>query len=169
MLFRSFELANIMENSIEGSPPAAVLKFETDVSRMSVAERMSWAACRRTTRVEDEAYSLFGLFGINMPTLYGEGRNAFFRLQQEIMRTSPDTSLFAWTDDVHCATDWEELRTSVPGEGERQHPESDPACHLFAYSPQYFRRARTSFQILPGATGNGKESDHNVSHAHKRH
>ena len=37
-----------------------------------------------------------GLFRINMPTLYGEGRNAFYRLQEEIMKASTDTSLFAW-------------------------------------------------------------------------
>ncbi|RPD75572.1 HET-domain-containing protein [Lentinus tigrinus ALCF2SS1-7] len=49
-----------------------------------------------TTRVEDEAYSLMGLFGIYMPTIYGEGRNAFLRLQEEILRRIPDQSIFAW-------------------------------------------------------------------------
>ncbi|KAK4150420.1 heterokaryon incompatibility protein-domain-containing protein [Chaetomidium leptoderma] len=38
---------------------------------------MSWAAFRETTRPEDEAYSLLGLFDINMPLLYGEGEHAF--------------------------------------------------------------------------------------------
>ncbi|KAH9912975.1 HET-domain-containing protein [Epithele typhae] len=76
--------------------PDAVLRFKKDVSDMSVAERMSWAAERETTRVEDEAYCLFGLFGISMPPLYGEGRNAFYRLQEEIMKTLPDGSLLAW-------------------------------------------------------------------------
>ena len=71
--------------------------FEVDFSEASVAQRMSWASKRRTTRVEDEAYCLFGLFGINMPTLYGEGRNAFYRLQEAIMNTSSDMSLLAWT------------------------------------------------------------------------
>lgn len=56
----------------------------------SIAQRMSWAASRRTTRVEDRAYSLLGLFGVNMPILYGEGHRAFFRLQEAIMRESPD-------------------------------------------------------------------------------
>jgi hypothetical protein len=63
----------------------------------SVAAIMSWAAKRRTTRVEDEAYSLMGLFDINMPLIYGEGRNAFYRLQLEIMKSSDDQSIFAWT------------------------------------------------------------------------
>ena len=76
--------------------PVAVLRFEQSLEEMSVAQRMSWAARRQTTRVEDEAYCLLGIFNINMPTLYGEGRKAFQRLQEEIMRQSPDTTLFAW-------------------------------------------------------------------------
>ncbi|KAI0409275.1 heterokaryon incompatibility protein-domain-containing protein [Xylaria palmicola] len=67
-----------------------------DFSRVCVAKRMSWAANRDTTRVEDQAYSLMGLFDVNMPLIYGEGNKAFLRLQQEIMRVSDDQSLFAW-------------------------------------------------------------------------
>lgn len=66
----------------------------------SIAQRMSWAARRTTTRVEDAAYSLLGLFGVNMPMLYGEGERAFARLQEEIMKSSDDHSLFAWSGDV---------------------------------------------------------------------
>lgn len=61
-----------------------------------VAQKMSWASRRQTTRLEDEAYSLIGLFGINMPTIYGEGSRAFIRLQEEIIRVSSDHSIFAW-------------------------------------------------------------------------
>ena len=50
----------------------------------------------KTTRVEDRAYSLMGLFGIHMPTIYGEGANAFTRLQLEIIKQCPDQSIFAW-------------------------------------------------------------------------
>jgi hypothetical protein len=63
---------------------------------ISVAHRMSWAANRQTTRIEDRAYSLLGLFGINMPTIYGEGGRAFTRLQHEILKNSNDHTLFAW-------------------------------------------------------------------------
>ncbi|KAG1732402.1 heterokaryon incompatibility protein-domain-containing protein [Suillus paluster] len=63
---------------------------------ISVAKRMSWAAHRETTRVEDRAYSLLGLFGVYMPTIYGEGENAFVKLQIEIMKSSNDQSIFAW-------------------------------------------------------------------------
>ncbi len=62
----------------------------------SVADRMRWASKRTTTRVEDEAYWLLGIFGITMPTLYGEGEYAFRRLQEEIIQRIPDQSLFAW-------------------------------------------------------------------------
>lgn len=63
---------------------------------VSVGRRMSWAADRQTTREEDIAYSLMGLFDINMPLLYGEGQKAFIRLQEEILRQSDDHTLFAW-------------------------------------------------------------------------
>jgi hypothetical protein len=56
---------------------------------------MSWASKRETTRVEDTAYCLMGLFGVNMLPLYGEGRKAFMRLQLEILRMSDDESIFA--------------------------------------------------------------------------
>ncbi|KAL7930880.1 putative ankyrin repeat-containing protein [Trichoderma chlorosporum] len=67
-----------------------------DLETASIAQRMSWASDRKTTRVEDRAYSLMGIFGINMPLLYGEGERAFIRLQEEIMKISNDHSLFAW-------------------------------------------------------------------------
>ncbi|CAD6587846.1 MAG: hypothetical protein ASARMPREDX12_003026 [Alectoria sarmentosa] len=62
----------------------------------SIATRMSWASSRKTTRVEDIAYSLLGLFEVNMPLLYGEGEKAFERLQHEILKASDDESIFAW-------------------------------------------------------------------------
>ena len=66
-------------------------------SKYSVAQKMSWAAGRRTTRLEDEAYCLFGLFDVNMPLIYGEGERAFFRLQEQIMKQGDDESIFAWS------------------------------------------------------------------------
>jgi hypothetical protein len=66
------------------------------LSQASIAKRMSWVSRRKTTRIEDLAYCLLGIFDISMPLLYGEGDKAFFRLQEEIMKTSGDQSLFAW-------------------------------------------------------------------------
>ena len=74
----------------------AVLTHKKPLAEESVAERMRWAAGREATRVEDEAYSLLGIFGITMSTLYGEGQYAFQRLQEEILRRIPDPTLFAW-------------------------------------------------------------------------
>ncbi|RPD73754.1 HET-domain-containing protein [Lentinus tigrinus ALCF2SS1-7] len=76
--------------------PGAVLRLEVSYADFSIAQRMSWFGERQTTRLEDEAYCLLGLFDIHMPPLYGEGRNAFRRLQEEIMKQSADTTLFAW-------------------------------------------------------------------------
>ena len=53
----------------------------SDVKRCSIAMRMTWASDRETTRPEDSAYCLLGIFGVNMPLLYGEGAKAFLRLQ----------------------------------------------------------------------------------------
>ncbi|KAG7103963.1 Vegetative incompatibility protein HET-E-1 like [Verticillium longisporum] len=78
------------------SIPRRFLSGESHIRSASVAQRMAWAATRQTTRLEDQAYSLMGLFDVNMPLLYGEGRKAFLRLQQEIMKNSSDQSLFAW-------------------------------------------------------------------------
>lgn len=77
------------------------------LSQASVAKRMSWAAHRKTLRPEDIAYCLMGIFSVNMPLVYGEGNKAFLRLQEEILQSSDDESLFAWLnpeanpDDKH--------------------------------------------------------------------
>ncbi|KAK3389872.1 hypothetical protein B0H63DRAFT_537965 [Podospora didyma] len=69
----------------------------TPIRHCSIAERMSWASRRETTRPEDLAYCLLG-FGINMPMLYGEGaESSFRRLQHEILLRSDDQSIFAWS------------------------------------------------------------------------
>ena len=70
----------------------------TNFNDACIAAKMSWASSRKTTRVEDQAYCLMGLFGVNMPPLYGEGVRAFIRLQLEILRVSDDESIFAWKD-----------------------------------------------------------------------
>ena len=62
----------------------------------TVAQIMSWISRRQTSRIEDMSYSMLGLFHINMSLLYGEGSNAFLRLQQEIVKKTDDMSIFAW-------------------------------------------------------------------------
>jgi hypothetical protein len=48
-----------------------ILNGRRAISSISAAQKMAWAASRKTTRIEDQAYSLIGLFGVNMPMLYG--------------------------------------------------------------------------------------------------
>ncbi|KAE9365098.1 HET-domain-containing protein [Stipitochalara longipes BDJ] len=72
----------------------------SNFEKASVAQRFSWASRRETTRVEDAAYCLMGLFGVNMALLYGEGETAFMRLQLEILKISNDESIFAWRDPL---------------------------------------------------------------------
>ncbi|KIN03460.1 hypothetical protein OIDMADRAFT_193192, partial [Oidiodendron maius Zn] len=70
---------------------------KSDIPLLPIAERMRWAAHRETTREEDIAYCLLGIFKVNMPIIYGEGKTkAFKRLQYEIISTSYDHSIFAW-------------------------------------------------------------------------
>jgi len=77
--------------------PIKLLRGSSPVGSFCVADRMSWAATRHTTREEDMAYCLMGLFDVHMPIIYGEGgRKAFRRLQMEIMQTCFDQTLFAW-------------------------------------------------------------------------
>ncbi|KAF9071595.1 hypothetical protein BDP27DRAFT_1418945 [Rhodocollybia butyracea] len=82
---------------ITGIPSNVLLM--SDPGEISVAQRMSWAAGRETTRVEDRTYSLMGLFGVFMPTIYGEGTHAFTRLQEEILKVSDDQTIFAWKSE----------------------------------------------------------------------
>ena len=62
----------------------------------STCSKMSWASHRTTTRAEDVAYCLMGIFNVNMPLLYGEGMKAFRRLQEEIVRSTTDHTILIW-------------------------------------------------------------------------
>jgi hypothetical protein len=55
------------------------------LSQFGVDERFAWAETRRTTRLEDWAYCLLGIFGVFIPLIYGEGKgHAIRRLRQHI-------------------------------------------------------------------------------------
>ncbi|KAG1890608.1 uncharacterized protein F5891DRAFT_986917 [Suillus fuscotomentosus] len=60
-------------------------------------EKLRWASTRVTTLQEDIAYSLFGIFGVHLPVIYGEKRqNALGRLLQEIIAHSGDITALDW-------------------------------------------------------------------------
>ena len=77
--------------------PEDVLAGRASPSQCSIAQRMSWAAERETTRVEDRAYCLLGIFEVAMAQIYGEREKAFLRLQRTIAQQSKDESIFAWS------------------------------------------------------------------------
>ena len=106
---------------------AKVLLDPGEKDKFSISTRMSWAAGRETTRHEDQAYCLMGLFGIYMPLLYGEQSQAFHRLQLEILKQSEDTTILSWGSPTEynffdnniaqpgalAATPWEFPTTSI--------------------------------------------------------
>lgn len=91
-----------------------VLNHAQPLADLSLARRLSWAAKRQTTRVEDMAYSLFGILNVNMPLLYGEGGRAFLRLQEEVVKRSTDQSLFAWDAPPGLIDSHEQLLAPTP-------------------------------------------------------
>ena len=121
---RLSELSEITSVSCE------VLRHESPLSSICVAQRLAWAANRDTTRVEDRAYCLLGILEIHMPPLYGEGEKAFYRLQEEIVRSTYDLSILAWS----------------PTE-----PQDHEHCGFFAKSPQDFSGC-SKMNFTPGAS-----------------
>jgi hypothetical protein len=138
---------------------STITRIDTDtlygkgLELISVANKMSWASDRQTTRTEDAAYCLLGLFDVNMPLLYGEGQKAFLRLQEEILRSSYDHSLFAWDLNATSISNFEnlvatqrELKRDLKGESPlsgSEHPVEEPVLQgLLAGSPAAFFKSR---------------------------
>jgi hypothetical protein len=120
-------------SSITGIPEA-LLEAQDSLLRSSVAQKMSWASKRQTTKPEDMAYCMLGLFGVNMPLLYGEGGpKAFKRLQLHIISDSDDESIFAWS----ALTE----RILYRADANRQ--------TMLAYSVRSFADAGTIMQLPP--------------------
>lgn len=98
------------------------------IEEANIAEKMSWLSRRVTTRVEDMAYCMLGIFNVNMPLLYGEGSKAFTRLQEEIIKTSNDHTIFCWTWTDQVPRDW---------------------CGLLAPFPETFKDATNFVSVEP--------------------
>ena len=62
-----------------------------------IREKLCLASTRRTTLVEDAAYSLLGIFSMSLPVVYGEGDQALGRLLAQLLTSSGDTGILAWT------------------------------------------------------------------------
>ncbi|RTE85358.1 hypothetical protein BHE90_000156 [Fusarium euwallaceae] len=119
------------------------------LTRASVAQKMSWLSQRVTTRVEDMAYCMLGIFGINMPLLYGEGTNAFIRLQEEIVKTSTDHTIFCWTWVKSVPKGWVSMLAPTPAAFESSDkyyelPKESGAEEVYPYT---FTNAGLSIQL----------------------
>ena len=95
-------------HNITGMPTLALRR--SMLSQFSTSEKFDWAKNRLTTREEDWAYSLLGIFEISMSVIYGEGRpNAVRRLRKNIDDASKDRECLRHlyvTDPCHiCHTD----------------------------------------------------------------
>ncbi|KAI0699869.1 heterokaryon incompatibility protein-domain-containing protein [Cerioporus squamosus] len=98
-----YSLAHIIEEETEID--AEVLRYNRMPSEVPVAQRMSWASKRSTTKAEDAAYCLVGMFGVNLTPIYGEGiQSAFIRLQKAILDSTPDQSIFVWGKHIPASS-----------------------------------------------------------------
>ncbi|KAF5339467.1 hypothetical protein D9758_015309 [Tetrapyrgos nigripes] len=103
------------------------------IDEYSVAQRMSWAVFRETTRPEDQAYCLLGVFGVSMSPIYGEGGvKVFMQLQQEIIRISDDRSILAWVAAPPTEEQEKEWQNNLPARKAKTRG-------LLARSPYEFR------------------------------
>ncbi|KAI0156438.1 heterokaryon incompatibility protein-domain-containing protein [Xylariaceae sp. FL1272] len=102
------------------------LTGHSQLNMASVAKKMSWLSRRETTREEDIAYCMLGIFEVNMPLLYGEGLRAFLRLQEEIIKISHDHTLFCWSFDESVPSNWVSILAPTP--------------HVFRKSAEYVRK-----------------------------
>jgi hypothetical protein len=83
----------------------------SDLSHFDIAERFSWGKNRHTTREEDSAYCLLGIFGCHLPLIYGEGRErALKRLKKGTLDASEDIAdAFANSAKIHSQNQEERL------------------------------------------------------------
>ncbi|KAH0832979.1 hypothetical protein J3R83DRAFT_11957 [Lanmaoa asiatica] len=79
---------------VTGIPEADIRNYVPSCTRVS--EKMRWASQRTTSRIEDMAYSLLGLFDVTMPIAYGEGARAVYKLMSTIAEQCTEPDFFAW-------------------------------------------------------------------------
>ncbi|KAH8657805.1 heterokaryon incompatibility protein-domain-containing protein [Xylariales sp. PMI_506] len=136
--------------------PNAILRSDAPLSSVPVAERLYWASQRETTRQEDMAYCLLGLFDVHMPLLYGEGSRAFQRLQEQIISATNDHTIFLSGDNKNVLrsrlrglpADFGNVlaRPSILAESPAEFPK---ACRFLPVSSRQY----DSIQIFPATRG----------------
>ncbi|KAK4461139.1 HET-R [Cladorrhinum samala] len=131
------------------------------LSDFSVHERMAWIEKRKTTREEDRAYSLFGIFDVQLPLLYGEGElKAFRRLWEEINKSS-NTKPTMDEADIRCLSD---LRITDPRHDKKRIEDAKGGLLEGAYGwvltnaqyKQWLDRSDSRLLWIKGDPGKGK-------------
>lgn len=144
--------ALLKEISAVTSIPSEVL-LTGEFSDSSIMERMGWASNRSTTRQEDIAYCMLGLFDINMPMLYGEGEKAFERLQEEIIKVSDDPSIFFWQTSEIDHSEYRTLFARSPAEFPRA-TGWKPKKHRLTDQPYQMSNMGLNITLLMDSSGN---------------
>lgn len=104
--YLNLEVFNHKESSIVLEEMDQATKFATQALAMlqpgptQVREKLFLASKRQTTREEDIAYSLFGIFNVAIPAIYGEGNQAVGRLLEHILMRSDNVTILAWTGNA---------------------------------------------------------------------
>ncbi|KAF8546461.1 hypothetical protein OG21DRAFT_1119921 [Imleria badia] len=88
------EIISEMEEAT-GVSARALMALQPDFE--DIRQKLRLASTRQTTKIEDAAYSLLGIFNLALPVVYGEGESALGRLLSQLLTGSGDTSILAWT------------------------------------------------------------------------
>ena len=88
------EIISEMEEAT-GISARALITLQPGIN--NIREKLCLASTRQTTLIEDAAYSLLGMFSMSMPIVYGEGDHALGRLLAQLLTSSGDTNILAWT------------------------------------------------------------------------
>ncbi|KAF8553290.1 hypothetical protein OG21DRAFT_1267989 [Imleria badia] len=91
------ESPEIISEMEEATAVSAMSLMALQPGLEDIREKLLLASTRQTTRVEDAAYSLLGIFSLSLPVVYGEGDKALGRLLAQLLTSSGDTSILAWT------------------------------------------------------------------------
>ena len=66
--------------------PISIINGQVDIRTIPSKVVCEWITNRNTTRVEDLAYCLIGLLRVTLLPIYGEGSNAWVRLEEEVSK-----------------------------------------------------------------------------------
>ena len=102
-LYRNFDVPNHKEcpeiiaemEEATGIETRALMAIRPGLE--NIREKLRLASTRQTTRIEDTAYSLLGIFSLSLSVVYGEGDEAVGRMLSQLLTSSGDTSILAWT------------------------------------------------------------------------